>query len=145
MGTASATWIQAGRFAGTDKAAILDHVRLDMHPVQAIEEAVSFVEEALRARGRHRPAPAPGSMEPAPAGPRGIINAVVHADYSQRGAPTRVAIFDDRLEVENPGLLPFGVTLEDLPFGSPSSGTACSGESFTNSGWLSSGEVGRRG
>ncbi len=38
-------WIQAERFAGTDKAAILDHVRLDMHPVQAIEEAVSFVEK----------------------------------------------------------------------------------------------------
>ena len=27
------------------------------------------------------------------------------------GAPIRVAIFDDRLEVENPGLLPFGLTL----------------------------------
>ena len=28
-----AAWIQAGRFAGTDKATILDYVRLDMHPV----------------------------------------------------------------------------------------------------------------
>lgn len=28
-------WIQAGRFAGTDKATVLDHVRLDMHPNQA--------------------------------------------------------------------------------------------------------------
>ena len=46
-----------------------------------------------------------------------IVNAVVHADYSQRGAPIRIAIFDDRLEVENPGLLPFGVTLQDLPLG----------------------------
>jgi predicted HTH transcriptional regulator len=42
---------------------------------------------------------------------------VVHADYAQRGAPLRLAIFDDRLEVENPGLLPFGLTLEDLPRG----------------------------
>ena len=46
-----------------------------------------------------------------------IINAVVHADYSQRGAPIRVAVFDDRLEIENPGLLPFGLTVEDLPRG----------------------------
>ena len=46
-----------------------------------------------------------------------IVNAVVHADYSQRGGPIRVAIYDDRLEVENPGLLPFGLTLEDLPRG----------------------------
>ena len=46
-----------------------------------------------------------------------IINAVAHADYSQRGAPIRLAIFDNRIEVENPGLLPFGLTLDDLPQG----------------------------
>ena len=43
-----------------------------------------------------------------------VINAVVHADYAQRGAPIRPALFDDRLEIENPGLLPFGLTVEDL-------------------------------
>lgn len=46
-----------------------------------------------------------------------VINAVVHADYAQRGAPIRISIFDDRLEVENPGLLPFGLTVEDLHHG----------------------------
>ncbi len=45
------------------------------------------------------------------------MNAVAHADYSQRGAPIRLAIFDDRLEIENPGLLPFGLTVDDLPHG----------------------------
>jgi predicted HTH transcriptional regulator len=29
----------------------------------------------------------------------------------------RNSIFDDRIEIENPGLLPFGLTLEDLPRG----------------------------
>lgn len=43
-----------------------------------------------------------------------VVNAVVHTDYSQRGGPIRIAIFDDRLEVENPGLLPFGLTVEDI-------------------------------
>jgi len=46
-----------------------------------------------------------------------VINAVAHADYAQRGAPLRVAIYDDRLEVENPGLLPFGLTIEGLCHG----------------------------
>jgi predicted HTH transcriptional regulator len=46
-----------------------------------------------------------------------IMNAIVHADYSQRGAPIRVALFDDRLEIENPGLLPFGLTIEDIQKG----------------------------
>ncbi len=87
-----------------------------MHPVQAIEEAVSFVEKhsvrgavISRLRRRDRWSLPPEAVREV------IVNAVVHADYSQRGAPTRVAIFDDRLEVENPGLLPFGLTLEDLP------------------------------
>ena len=43
-----------------------------------------------------------------------VINAVIHADYSQIGGPLRLALYDDRLEVENPGLLPAGVTIEDM-------------------------------
>ena len=111
-------WIQAGRFAGTDKATILDHVRLDAHPVGAIEEAVAFVEKHSmrgavigRVRRRDRWSLPPAAVREA------IVNAVVHTDYSQSGAPIRISIFDDRLEVENPGLLPFGLTLEDLPLG----------------------------
>ena len=46
-----------------------------------------------------------------------IVNAVVHADYSQCGTPVRVAVFDDRIEIDNPGLLPFGVTLADIRLG----------------------------
>jgi predicted HTH transcriptional regulator len=41
-----------------------------------------------------------------------IINAVVHADYSIGGMNIKVAIFNDRIEVTNPGMLPFGITLE---------------------------------
>jgi len=43
-----------------------------------------------------------------------IVNAVAHADYAQRGAPIRVSLFDDRFEVESPGLLPLGLVVEDL-------------------------------
>ncbi len=43
-----------------------------------------------------------------------IMNAIVHADYAQPGAPIRVAMFDDRIEIENPGLLPFGLTIDDI-------------------------------
>jgi len=38
----------------------------------------------------------------------------VHADYSQIGAPLRVAIYDDRVEIENPGILLPGMTVEDV-------------------------------
>ena len=46
-----------------------------------------------------------------------VINALVHADYSQRGAPTRIAFFDDRIKVENPGILLPGMTIEDMKQG----------------------------
>jgi ATP-dependent DNA helicase RecG len=46
-----------------------------------------------------------------------LINAIVHADYAQRGSPIRVAVFDDRIEIENPGLLPFGLTVDDIQRG----------------------------
>jgi ATP-dependent DNA helicase RecG len=46
-----------------------------------------------------------------------VMNAIVHAHYAQQGAPIRVALFDDRIEIENPGLLPFGLTIEDITQG----------------------------
>jgi len=46
-----------------------------------------------------------------------VINAAVHTDDAQRGAPIRLSLFDDRLEVESAGFLPFGLTIEDLPHG----------------------------
>lgn len=111
-------WIQAGRFAGTDRATILDHTRFDGYPVRAIEDAVSFVEKhSLRGAVIGRVRRRDSWNLPPEAVREAIINSVVHADYSQRGGPIRVAIYDDRLEVENPGLLPFGLTLEDLPLG----------------------------
>ena len=53
-----------------------------------------------------------------------IMNAIVYADYVQQGAPVRLASFDDRLEIENPGLLPFGLTIEETQKASLSFATA---------------------
>lgn len=111
-------WIQAGRFRGTDKSRIVDRVEIRSLPVRAVEEAIAFVHkhalhgaEIGAVRRKERWSLPPEAVREA------IINAAVHTDYAQRGAPLRVSIFDDRLEVENPGLLPFGLTLDDLPRG----------------------------
>lgn len=111
-------WIQAGRFAGADRARIRDRVEIRDHLPTAVEAAIAFVEkharhgaeiEAVRRRDRWNLPPV--------AVREAIVNAVAHADYAQRGAPIRIAIFDNRLEVENPGLLPFGLTVEDVQRG----------------------------
>ncbi|MEI6243166.1 MAG: ATP-binding protein, partial [Chlamydiota bacterium] len=46
-----------------------------------------------------------------------LINALVHADYSIGGSDIQIAIFNDRLEIQNPGMFPFGFTFEDFKAG----------------------------
>ena len=111
-------WVQAGRFAGTDKADIVDRQDIKMPLPETIPAAIAFIERHIEAGveiGHVRAEPR-WTLPPL-AVREAVVNAVAHADYSQRGAPLRIAMFDDRLEVENPGLLPFGITLEDLPRG----------------------------
>jgi ATP-dependent DNA helicase RecG len=43
-----------------------------------------------------------------------LVNALCHRDYSIPGGAVNVALFDDRLEIASSGLLPFGITVEDL-------------------------------
>lgn len=43
-----------------------------------------------------------------------LINALVHRDYIEAGGGVDLAIYDDRLEIVNPGGLRFGLTVEDL-------------------------------
>lgn len=44
----------------------------------------------------------------------GIVNALTHRNYSIRGEHVKVLIFDDRLEILSPGLLPNIVTVENI-------------------------------
>lgn len=45
-----------------------------------------------------------------------VTNAVAHRDYSMAGAKVRLRLFDDRLELFSPGMLPNTMTPESLPF-----------------------------
>jgi predicted HTH transcriptional regulator len=111
-------WIQAGRFGGLDKAKIVDQAEFRGLPVTAIDAAIEFIEKhALHGAAIGRVRRTERWSLPPVAVREAMINAVAHADYAQRGAPIRVSIFDDRLEIENPGLLPFGLTVADLEHG----------------------------
>ena len=111
-------WVQAGRFAGTDRSSIVDRAEIRSLPAAAVEEAIAFVtKHSLLGADIERAKRKDRWNLPAVAVRETVINAIAHADYAQRGAPIRIAIFDDRLEVENPGLLPFGLTVEDLTHG----------------------------
>ena len=44
----------------------------------------------------------------------GIINALMHRDYSIQGSDIKIAIFDSKIEITSPGGLPKSLTVEDI-------------------------------
>jgi predicted HTH transcriptional regulator len=99
--------IRCARFRGTGPEKFLDQTEIDEYLPKAIETAVSFVERhTLQSSeiGRIRRTDLP--EYPIQAVREAIINAVVHADYALGGMDIKIAIFDDRLEITNPGFSP---------------------------------------
>ncbi|MBN2849000.1 MAG: putative DNA binding domain-containing protein, partial [Coriobacteriia bacterium] len=108
-------WIQAGRFKGVTRGSIVDSADITGHPLDAVDQALAFVlRNTALAYEIERPRRLEVPEYPPVAVREAVINAAVHADYSQRGAPTRIAIYDDRLEVESPGMLVPGLTIADV-------------------------------
>jgi ATP-dependent DNA helicase RecG len=111
-------WVQCGRFVGQDKAAIFDHIELYDALPQMVDSIMLFLKKHAM-RGADFSEIRRRDVWSIPLGilREVVINALVHSDYSQRGAPIRVAFFDDRIEVENPGILLPGMTIEDMKQG----------------------------
>ena len=111
-------WIQAGCFLGETKSKILDSVNIKTSLYLSVEEALNFIRKhikvGLNIEGlRHQE-----QWEiPLKAVRETLLNAIVHAVYSLQGSPIRISIFDDRIEIDNPGLLPYGLTVEDIKEG----------------------------
>ncbi|MBV1884530.1 MAG: helix-turn-helix domain-containing protein [Pseudomonadales bacterium] len=111
-------WIQCGRFRGIDKVDIFDQTDLHDHLPSAVDSIALFLKKhafksaefAGMKRTDHWSIPLTILRE-------AIINALVHSDYSQRGSPIRIAFYDDRIEIESPGMLMPGMTIEDMKRG----------------------------
>jgi ATP-dependent DNA helicase RecG len=111
-------WVQCGRFVGQDKAAIFDHIELYDSLPQMVDSIMLFLKKHAM-RGADFSEIRRRDVWSIPLGilREAVINALVHTDYSQRGAPIRVAFFDDRIDIENPGILLPGMTIEDMKRG----------------------------
>lgn len=108
-------WVQCGRFIGTDKARIFDHIELG-EPLPVLVDSIMLFLKKNAMRGADFSEIRRRDVWSIPLEPlrEAVINALVHADWSQRGGPVRIAFFDDRIEIENPGILPPGMTVEDM-------------------------------
>lgn len=105
--------IRLGRFMGVDKSHIIDQQILKIPISTALEPIIAFIRrhtstaaEIGAIRRKDIPQYPPAVVREA------IVNALLHTDYSIKGASIQIAIFDDRIEITNPGCLPFGLSFE---------------------------------
>lgn len=105
--------IRLGRFMGIDKTSIIDQQILEIPISIALEPIIAFIRrhtstaaEIGAIRRKDIPQYPPAVVREA------IVNALLHTDYSIKGASIQIAIFDDRIEITNPGCLPFGLSFE---------------------------------
>ncbi|MBA8667850.1 putative DNA binding domain-containing protein [Holosporaceae bacterium 'Namur'] len=111
-------WIQAGCFHGEDKSHIVDSQEIKDHLPIAVEQIITFIQKHLLTSITIEDIRNKEVWSiPKVAIREGIINSIVHTDYSLGGSPIRVSIFNNRIEIENPGLLPIGLTVEDITSG----------------------------
>lgn len=110
--------VRCARFRGDNKAEIIDQFEVEGTILDAIESVPKFIARNTRLAGviesiRRRDIP----EYPTLAIREVLINAIAHNDYSFQGAHIQIAIFEDHLEIQNPGMFPFGYTLEDFKAG----------------------------
>lgn len=110
------------RYDGTSeqvgtKINIIKDVNIEKPILRIIDEAKNFVSTQLREFTALNPET--GMFQIVPEYPEfawleGIVNAVAHREYGMSGRYIKIAMFDDRLEIESPGKLPNIVTLDNI-------------------------------
>jgi ATP-dependent DNA helicase RecG len=110
-------WLK--RFRGLTTAADEWHPgkEIDEPVPQAIEHAIEYVRSYTvveRIQGLQRVQQAEYIEEVVR---EALVNAIAHRNYVRRGSRIRVFLFDDHIEIYNPGPLPNGVTVESMRYG----------------------------
>ncbi len=102
-------------FKGVDKIHIYDRKDVRNDLFTQLNEAIEFLKKHLNIRSEIREFDRHDVYEiPLDALREALVNAIVHRDYSMRGTSVYVNVFDDKVEIVNPGGLPAGITKENF-------------------------------
>ena len=98
-------------YKGIEKIHVLDRKDFSGNIIDNIENAVMFVLRHTNLEYKIEKLRREEIPEiPEVALREAVVNAVCHRDYFEKGANVMVEIFDDRIEISNPGGLPSGLT-----------------------------------
>ena len=98
-------------YKGIQKADIIDVKELDGGIVENIDNAIVFLKRHLNLRYEIMQVQRKNVLElPERALREAVVNAACHRDYFEIGARATVEIYDDRVEITNPGGAPKGIT-----------------------------------
>ena len=107
--------IAATHYRGLDRASgQLDAQEIGGPLSAQISDAVQFVVRNMRVSARKTPEREDVFQYSKSAVFEAVVNAVAHRDYSMSSRRIRLSMFKDRLEIDSPGQLPNGMTIEGM-------------------------------
>ena len=107
--------ITATRYREKDRASGQLDAREIVGPLpEQVADAVGFVVRNMQVAARKLPARENAPQYGVAAVFEAVVNAVAHRDYSMSSRRIRISMFRDRLEIDSPGRLPNGMTLEGM-------------------------------
>ncbi len=107
--------IRMARFRGTDKNEFIDNQRVDGNFFDLLDAGMAVFFKHLSLRGKivglyreeHLEVPVEALRE-------ALTNALCHRQWEKYNLTIGIAIYDDRIEIENPGILPPQLTIETI-------------------------------
>jgi len=107
--------ITATHYRGTSRGSEqLDAQEIEGPLQSQIADGMKFVARNMRVAARKSPAREDMPQYSRAAVFEALVNALAHRDYSMSSRRTRLSMFADRLEIDSPGQLPNGMTIENM-------------------------------